>query len=178
MGKESAAMADENSNTSSDVTEPDPATEPEHTDDVTAGLGEAGQKALAAERKRAAAAEKQAKASQKQLAELSARLQEFEDRDKTEAQKLAEAKTAAEREAATAKQELMRYRVAATKKLPAELADRLKGATEEEMAEDADRLLEVFGAQQRQTPSYDGGVRQSARPTSMNDLIRQTAGRG
>lgn len=167
-------MADENT---TDVTEPEPATEPQVTDDVPAGLGEAGQKALVAERKRAATAEKQAKASQKQLDEMSKRLQEFEDRDKTEAQKLAEAKTVAEREAATAKQELMRYRVAAKKKLPAELADRLHGATEEEMAEDADKLLEVFG--QRQTPSYDGGVRKPApAPTDMNALIRSKAGLG
>ncbi|WP_322500798.1 hypothetical protein TR631_12370 [Streptomyces rochei] len=114
----------------------------------------------------------------KEAETLRLKLKEFEDRDKTEAQKLAEAKAEAEREAATAKQELMRYRVAAGKKLPAELADRLKGATEEEMAEDADRLLEVFGAQKAQTPSYDGGVRQTARPTSMNDLIRHTAGLG
>jgi hypothetical protein len=114
----------------------------------------------------------------KEAETLRLKLKEFEDRDKTEAQKLAEGKAEAEREAATAKQELMRYRVAASKKLPAELADRLKGATEEEMAEDADRLLEVFGTRKAQTPSYDGGVRQSARPTSMNDLIRQTAGRG
>ncbi|MFK4868990.1 hypothetical protein ACI3K4_27630 [Streptomyces sp. CSMPJR101] len=115
----------------------------------------------------------------KEAETLRLKLKEFEDRDKTEAQKLAEAKTVAEREAASAKQELMRYRVAANKKLPAELANRLQGSTEEEMAEDADRLLEVFGAQQRsQTPSYDGGVRQTARPTSMNDLIRHTAGLG
>ncbi|MFG3660246.1 hypothetical protein [Streptomyces sp. NPDC047706] len=167
-------MADENTN---DVTEPEPATEPEHTDDVPAGLGEAGQKALAAERKRAAAAEKQAKASQKQLDELSKRLQEFEDRDKTEAQKLAERAQAAETEAASAREELLRYRVAATKKLPAELAARLRGSTEEEMAADADSLLEVLG--QRQTPSYDGGVRKPApAPTDMNALIRQKAGLG
>jgi hypothetical protein len=164
--------------TTSDVNEqPESATEPEHHDDTPAGLGEAGQKALVAERKAKAAAERQAKAAQKQLDELSKRLQEYEDRDKTETQKLAEAKAAAEREAATARQELMRYRVAARKKLPAELADRLQGATEEEMAEDADKLLEVFG--QRQTPSYDGGVRKPApAPTDMNALIRQKAGLG
>jgi flagellar hook-length control protein FliK len=167
-------MADEST---TDVTDPEPATEPEHTDDVPAGLGEAGQKALAAERKRAAAAEKQAKASQKQLDDLAKKLQAFEDRDKTEAQKLAEAKAAAESEAATAKQELMRYRVAAKKKLPAELANRLRGATEQEMETDADSLLEVFG--QRSTPSYDGGVRKPApAPTDMNALIRSKAGLG
>lgn len=167
-------MADE---PTTDGTEPEPATEPEPNDDVPAGLGEAGQKALAAERKAKAAAEKQAKAAQKQLDELNKRLQEFEDRDKTEAQKLAEAKTAAEREAATAKQELLRYRVAARKKLPAELANRLQGATEEEMEADADNLLQVFG--QRATPSFDGGVRKPApAPTDMNALIRQKAGLG
>jgi hypothetical protein len=169
-------MADENT---TDVTEPETATESEHTDDVPAGLGEAGQKALAAERKAKTAAEKQAKASQKQLDDLTKKLQAFEDRDKTEAQKLAERASAAEKQAADAQTELMRYRVAADKKLPAELAARLRGSTPEEMAADADELLTLLNAQQqRQTPSYDGGVRQSARPTSMNDLIRQTAGRG
>lgn len=165
-------MADENSTT------------PESPEGPETGAAE-GAGAPAAERPKESGetkippeVERALRKANKEAETLRLKLKEFEDRDKTEAQKLAEAKTAAEREAATAKQELMRYRVAATKKLPAELADRLKGATEEEMAEDADRLLEVFGAQQRQTPSYDGGVRQSARPTSMNDLIRQTAGRG
>ncbi|MEG8275769.1 hypothetical protein [Streptomyces sp. AHA2] len=122
--------------------------------------------------------ERALKKANKEAETLRLKLKQYEDRDKTEAQKLAEGKAEAEREAAAAKQELMRYRVAANKKLPAELADRLKGATEEEMAEDADRLLEVFSAQKAQAPSYDGGVRQTARPTSMNDLIRHTAGLG
>jgi hypothetical protein len=136
------------------------------------GLGDAGKKALQEERRKARAAEKQ-------LTELQKRLQEFEDRDKTEAQKLAERAAAAEKSAADAQTELMRYRVAADKKLPAELAARLRGSTPEEMAADADELLALLNAQQqRQTPNYDGGVRQTARPTSMNDLIRQTAGRG
>lgn len=139
------------------------------TDD---GLGDAGKKALQEERRKARAAERQ-------LSELQKRLQEFEDRDKTEAQKLAERAAAAEKQAAQAERELMRFRVAADKKLPAELAGRLQGSTPEEMAEDADKLLTLFNAQQqRQAPSYDGGVRQTTRPTSMNDLIRQTAGRG
>jgi hypothetical protein len=115
----------------------------------------------------------------KEAETLRLKLKEYEDRDKTEAQKLAERATAAENQAAAAQTELMRYRVAADKKLPAELAARLRGSTPEEMAADADELLSLLNAQQqRQTPSYDGGVRQSTRPTSMNDLIRQTAGRG
>jgi len=141
-------------------------------------LGEGGKKALAAERKLRERAEKVAATHQQKLAELQQRLQEFEDRDKTEAQKLAERAAAAEKQAETAQAELMRYRVAAEKKLPAELAARLRGSTPEEMAADAEELLLFLNAQQqRQAPNYDGGVRQSARPASMNDLIRQTAGR-
>ncbi|MEU9310870.1 hypothetical protein [Streptomyces sp. NPDC048256] len=170
-------MADDDSTTSGDATETVPATDTAHQGDDAASLGEGGQKALAAERKARAAAEKTATSAAKERDKLAARLQEIEDRDKTEAQKLAERATAAEGEAATAKQELMRYRVAAKKKLPAELAARLRGATEEEMETDADSLLGALG--QRSTPNYDGGVRKPApAPTDMNALIRQKAGFG
>jgi hypothetical protein len=173
-------MADEENSTTSDVSEETgSATDAGQQEDVTANLSDAGKRALTEERKARAAAERQAKVAQKQLDDLSKKLQAFEDRDKTEAQKLAERATAAEKQAADAQAELMRYRVAADKKLPAELAVRLRGSTPEEMAADADELLSLLNAQQqRQTPNYDGGVRQSARPASMNDLIRQTAGRG
>jgi hypothetical protein len=97
-------------------------------------LGEAGKKALAAER----AAKK---AAEKQLADLSKRLQEYEDRDKTEAQKLAERVAAAEAERDALRLTSLRQKVALEKGLPATLADRLKGNTEEELAADADELL-------------------------------------
>lgn len=137
------------------------------------GLGEAGKKALQEERRKARTAEKQ-------LGELQRKLQEFEDRDKTEAQKLAERATAAERNAADAQGRLLRYEVAAAKNLPPTLAVRLQGSTKDELEADADTLLEELGRQQRAaTPSYDGGVRQSApQTTDMNSLIRQAAGRG
>lgn len=99
-------------------------------------LGEAGKKALTAER----AAKK---AAEKQLADLQKRLQEFEDRDKTEAQKLAERVAAAEQERDALKLTAMRQRIALEKGLPPQLADRLKGSTEEEMSADADALLEL-----------------------------------
>ena len=51
--------------------------------------------------------------------------------------------------------ENLRLRVAIEKKLPAELIDRLRGGTQEEMAADADKLLELVAP----TPSLDGGVR-------------------
>lgn len=165
-------MADENTGITEGSEDAATATEAPDTtrERPEESLGDAGKKALQEERRKARAAERQ-------LADLQKRLQEFEDRDKTEAQKLAEAKTAAEQKAAQAEQELMRYRVAAAKRLPAELAARLRGSTEEEMAEDADALLSLLGTQ-RQTPSYDGGVRTTARPTDMNSLIRQQAGLG
>lgn len=172
-------MADENTSTEG-AGETESATDTGQHDDATAGLGEAGQKALATERRARSAAEKQAKTAQKQLDELQGRLQAFEDRDKTEAQKLAEAKTAAEQMAATATAKLLRYEVAAEKKLPAEWAARLQGSSKEELEADADSLLEALGTQaQRNTPSYDGGVRQGAPATTdMNALIRRQAGLG
>lgn len=99
-------------------------------------LGEAGKKALAQER----AAKK---AAEKQLSELQKRLQEFEDRDKTEAQKLADRVAAAEQERDALLLTAMRQKVALEKGLPATLAERLKGSTEDEMSADADELLSL-----------------------------------
>lgn len=171
-------MADENGTTTDATEGAESATDTGHQDDVTASLGEGGQKALAAERKARTVAERTAKAAQKQLDDMTKRLQAFEDRDKTEAQKLAEAKTAAERDAEQARTKLLRYEVAAAKKLPSEWAARLQGSTQEELEADADALLEALGTQQqRNTPSYDGGVRQGApAATDMNALIRRAAG--
>lgn len=171
-------MADENTSTTDVSDDSGSATDTGQHDDVSAGLGEAGQKALAAERKRAAAAEKTAKSSQKQIDDLSRQLQEFQDRDKTDAQKLTDAKTAAEKTAADAQARLMRYEVAAAKKLPAEWAARLQGSTQEDLEADADALMQALGTQQqRQAPSYDGGVRTGAPATTdMNSLIRKAAG--
>ena len=170
-------MADDTTSTTDSVDDTASATDTGQNDDV-AGLGEAGQKALTAERKRAATAERTAKAQQKQIDDLTKQLQGFQDRDKTETQRLTEAAQAAEATAASATAKLLRYEVAAKKKLPAEWAARLQGATAEELEADADQLLEALGTQQqRQAPSYDGGVRKTAAaPTDMNALIRRAAG--
>lgn len=114
----------------------------------------------------------------KEAETLRLKLKEFEDRDKTEAQKLAERATAAEQEAAQARTKLLRFEVASSKKLPASWANRLQGSTKEELEADAEALLkDLTEQQQRQTPSYDGGVRKPApAPTDMNALIRQKAG--
>lgn len=69
---------------------------------------------------------------------------ELEDAQKTEAQRLAEQLAAAQADATQARSETLRLRVATAKGLPAALAARLQGATEEEMSADADALLAAF----------------------------------
>ncbi|MEU2724070.1 hypothetical protein [Streptomyces smyrnaeus] len=174
-------MADEQQNTSETGVEGAGAAT-DTRDEQGAGqqdLGEGGKKALSEERKARAAAERQAKSAQKQLDELTAKLQEYEDAKKSDLDKLSERATTAEQRAEQAQAELLRYRVARDKKIPAEWVDRLRGSTQEDLEADADSLLEALGEQQRrQTPSYDGGVRQTAKPTDMNSLIRQQAGMG
>jgi hypothetical protein len=171
-------MADEQES-STENTEAESATDTGQHDDATAHLSDAGKKALSEERKARSAAERSARAAQKQLDDMAKRLKEFEDRDKSEAEKLAERAAAAEKQAESATARLLRFEVAAAKKLPPGFAARLQGSTKEELEADAEALLKDLGEQQqRTTPSYDGGVRQTAKTTDMNALIRQTAGRG
>jgi hypothetical protein len=80
--------------------EPSPPVEP------AKDLGDAGKKAIAEER----AARK---AAEKERAELAAKLKEFEDRDKTEAEKLAAARDAAEQRATAATARAVRSEVRA-----------------------------------------------------------------
>lgn len=58
----------------------------------------------------------------------------------------------------------MRARVALSKGLSADLADRLRGSTEDELAEDADRLLELVKPAGPQRPF--GDVAQGARKSA------------
>lgn len=119
-----------------------PAEQPESTPEKSATdepLGDAGKKALDAERREKRAAEKRA-------AELETRLKEFEDRDKTEAQKLAERAEAAERSLAELQANALRAEVALERGLTPSQAKRLIGSTREELEADADELLKDIGA--------------------------------
>jgi len=80
----------------------------------------------------------------KEAETLRLRLQEFEDRDKSEAQKLAERADAAERRATELETKALRLEVAAEKGLTPAQAKRLVGSTREELESDADELLETF----------------------------------
>lgn len=111
---------------------------------------------------------------------LRKKLKEFEDRDKSAAQLLEERAVAAERVAADAQSQLLRFQVAAEKGLPAELVARLQGSDAKELAADADKLLELFKAGGGNgPPKFNGGPRRTADgKTDMNALIRTTAGLG
>lgn len=139
-------------------------------EDDVAGLSDAGKKALDAERKARRDAERRASAAEKKA-------QEFEERDLTEQQKLEKRAQDAEAEVGPTKVENLRLRVALDKKLPAELVDRLKGNTKEEIETDAEELLKLVKAN-GSTTTFDGGVRQEANTTDMDTLIRQRAGVG
>lgn len=103
-------------------------------------LGEGGLKALNAEREARAAAEKAAK-------DALARVKEFEDRDKSEAQKQQEALEQAQKELAELTVAKTRAEVAAAKGVPAVL---LNGSTQEELEASADALIAFKGEQPKQ----------------------------
>lgn len=75
------------------------------------------------------------------------KLAAIEESQKTETQKLSEARQAAETEAADAKRDLARLRVALRRGLTEAQAKRLVGDTEEDLEKDADDLLATFTKQ-------------------------------
>lgn len=125
-------------------------------------LGAPGLKALQDERAARAAAEKA-------QAELAAKVKEFEDRDKTEAEKAAERLAASEKAAADAQTELLRYKVAAEKGVDADL---LTGTDEASMRVAADKLLAWRGDPKPAVPKPDPA--QGARP-GVSDIDAEIA---
>ncbi len=88
----------------------------------------------------------------------------------TEQQKLEKRAKDAETALPALQSENARLRVAIEKNLPADLVDRLKGTTVEELSADADKLLSLIGGA---GVDFDGGTRASAgAPTDMNQMIR------
>ena len=79
--------------------------------------------------------------------EAERKLAEIEDANKSEVQKMQERLAAAEKAAAESNRQATLAKVAASKKLPPSLADRLRGETVEEMEADADALLADLGTQ-------------------------------
>ncbi len=122
--------------------------------------------------------EKRAKAN----ADAAKRLADIEESQKTESQKAAERLTAAESQTAAMSTENARLKGAMQAFFEPDdprlaLLDRLQGNTSEEVAEDARKLLALITPPPARPTPFSHGARQSAQPGSMNDLIRQAAGR-
>lgn len=103
-------------------------------------LGAPGLAALQSERQRADAAEKAAK-------DLAAKVQAFEDRDKSDAQKQQEALERTQKELAELTVAKTRAEVAAAKGVPVAL---LTGSTQEDIEKAADALIAFKGEQPKQ----------------------------
>lgn len=112
-------------------------------------LGDAGKRALDAERKARQAAEKRAK-------ELEAKVKEAEEAEKTEVEKLQGqvATLTKQHEAAQAKAD--RFEVAAAKGLSLAQARRLVGSTKEELETDADEMRAELGLKNDGKPEGEG----------------------
>lgn len=115
-------------------------------------------------------------AARTQATTLQGRVTEFEQSAMTDQQRLEARATQAEQAAAESQRELMRYRVAAAKGVPAEL---LHGDDEAAMTAHADQLLTFRGEQPAPgVPSFDGGARTPSAGTDMNQLLRRQLGAG
>ena len=152
-----------------------------------APLGAAGEKALAEWKQRAKTAERESKAH-------AARLQELEDRDKSEVQKATEKATAAEQRAAAMAQRAAKAEVRAL--AAATFADPSDAAAFLDLSEFVDDTGDIDSkgiekaladllkrkphlGKEAAPPSFDGGARTTAgAPTDMNALIRSKAGLG
>lgn len=133
-------------------------------------------KAIQAERERAKAAKKTADDANAALEAERKKVKDYEDRDKSEQEKAEQRAADAEKKAEQAEARLLRLTVASDKKLPSDLADRLRGETKAELEADADKLLEW--AKKEDSVSVDGGARkQAAAKSSPDSMIRQMAGR-
>jgi hypothetical protein len=133
-----------------------PTDAPEPTPTEAPDLGDAGKKAIAAERAARKAAEKAA-------AELAARVKEFEDASKSEAEKAAARAEAAEKALAEMTQRALRLQVATETGLDPSLHEFLTGSDEESLRSQAEKL-KAATASQRATPRPD--PTQGAKPNA------------
>jgi hypothetical protein len=106
---------------------------------LPADLGDAGKKAIQAERDARRQAEKERN-------DYAARLKEIEDRDKTEAQKAADRAEAAEKALAEMTTRALRLQIGAEVGIPADMYEFLTGSDEASLREQAQKLADRLGA--------------------------------
>lgn len=125
---------------------------------------------------------REAAGSRTRVSELEERLQEFEDRDKTEMQRLTDRIGEFERRATDAEVRLLRYEIAAEHGFGPEAAAFLSGNTREELELRAEELAKLLADKGRPATGFDGGARQPVPETrtpedAHNDLLLRTLGR-
>lgn len=145
MGEESTSDTSDSGTTEQQATTTDEAQDEN-------SLSDAEKRAVAYQRRKTQEA-------QRELKKLQDELKAIRDKDLSETQKATQAQAAAEQRAADAEKQLLRVKVAAAKKLPAEFAERLRGDTEDEMAADADSLATFMKTQVRPSGDADQGLR-------------------
>jgi len=161
-----------------DVSKPDstPPVEPATPEPPAASekpLGEAGLKALHAERE----ARKVLESRLKELEPLAAKARELEEASKTETQKATDRAEVAERRTAELESRLARADVAAAKGLPPSLAVRLVGTTREELEADADELAKLLPPATTEPPPlpHGYGTKPPAKTVDGNEWLRSKA---
>jgi len=129
-------------------------------------LGDAGKKALTAERLARAEAERQ-------LAEARAQLKEISDKDKTEAELAAERLAEAEKRATEVEARANRAEVAATSGIPVEVLAGPKSSSAEDITAFAE-IVSAFASKGAKGPIIQGQGKQPEKPavTSGNDWLR------
>ena len=129
-------------------------------------LGAAGQKALDAWKTKA----KEEAAKAKALADQVANYQAADEETKKKAN---EAAAAAQKVADDASLQATRWKVIATKGLSVELADRLRGTTEEELLADADVLLKLAPPAKKPIPKSNPASKTNGDPGSLEEQIAE-----
>lgn len=144
---------------------------------------ETGKPDPAAEAEKWKALARKHEATAKANAEKAQQFDALSEASKTDAQRLEERASKAEQQLTPLQAENARLKVALAKGLPADLADRLKGDTPEEIAADADALLALVGTAQQQVPDLRAAAGQRPNQAtggqqSADDWLRSMAGRG
>ena len=122
-------------------------------------------------RKEAAKYRTEAKAN----ADAARRLEEMEQQNLSELEKAKRATEAAEKRAHDLEMANLRQSVIITKGLSAELGERLRGETREEMEADADVLKALVNAPRQMQPDYSQGAQPPAPTTPEQEFLAFTS---
>lgn len=132
------------------------------TDPADESLGDPGKKALEAEREARKALEKQLRDASKAREALEGKVREFEDRDKSETEKLTgrikeleQLYEESQRSLSAKDVDILRRDVARDKGVP---VSAVTGTTKEEMEAAADALLEWRGSQPKKPAGFQSGA--------------------